>query len=213
MRPEPIVTLSSAPSRSLMRALVSLGLGARLGPTPRPTPEALEDVLAAGRARGVVLVVGPSGSGKSTLLRAAHLAMPDAVIPRAPRGRARLWDLAVRCAGERRAGPMLAAAGLAEGSLLARRVCDLSEGQRFRAGLLVALCAGASPILADEFAAALDAPTARALAHTFARACRRAQRALVVATPREDLRAALGPDLIVNLEALSRVEHQQGAER
>ncbi|MDX2016147.1 MAG: ATP-binding cassette domain-containing protein [Planctomycetota bacterium] len=215
MKREPIVTVSSAPSRSLVRALVSLGLGVRVGPTPAPAPLALADILAHARAGKVVLIVGPSGSGKSTLLRAVREGLGACTVPAPPRGRARVWDLARRHAGEACAGPMLATVGLAEASLLARRVSELSEGQRFRAGLLVALCAAAGPmgasgpivapgpIVADEFGAVLDAPTARALAHTFARACRRAGRGLVVATPRDDLMAPLAPELAVNLEAIS----------
>ncbi len=203
-RADPVLTLAAPPTRSLMRALVSLGLGVRVGDEARPDAAGLSEVLRAVAEARVTLIVGPSGSGKSTLLRAVRATVPGAVVPRPPRGSGRLWDLAVRCAGERGAGPTLASAGLAEGALLARRVRDLSEGQRFRAGLMAALARGSGPIVADEFAAVLDAPTARALAHTFARACRRARRALVVASPRDDLARPLDADLIVNLEALSR---------
>lgn len=162
-----------------------LGLGVRPRHAPAcsspPPPHALHAALSL--AHGAHLHIGgESGSGKSTLLHAIEHSLQLAghacqrVTTPNPRtlGRRSVIDLLP--------GPIehamatLAAAGLAEGPLLASPASRLSEGQRWRLGLAIAMHhLAASPrtrrrwLLADEFVSSLDARTARWVCHATGR--------------------------------------------
>ncbi|MEI7659051.1 MAG: hypothetical protein ACOYPS_12475 [Phycisphaerales bacterium] len=175
----------AAISRRLLEACAMLGLGVRpVEPPPLPLPpppHALEAALAL--APGAHLhISGESASGKSSLLLAAERALHLA-------GHAtqRVASPSLRSLGRRSVidlfdGPVdhamatLACAGLAEGPLLASPARLLSEGQRWRLGLALAMhrLAAAPPsqrrwLLADEFVASLDARTARWVCHATSR--------------------------------------------
>lgn len=155
--------------------------------------------------RGTITVItGPSGSGKSTLLRlleeraaarpSGMRAMlidpssPDSLAAPACRGRAfstPLVDL-FECSVDE-AMSLLARVGLAEAWLFARRYGQLSEGQKHRAMIALAMARSLHParaasglharpplqpraILIDEFTSSLDRLTALALARSLRRA-------------------------------------------
>lgn len=142
------------------------------------------------RSAGIALISGPSGGGKSTALNAvierakrdgarviqtdhpaldrlAHRRVVDAVDPHAARGMP--IQAALRA---------LSAAGLADARLAARRVRELSEGERARLRLALAMhSADALPdpphtpvlLAVDEFCTGLDDTTARGVCATLAR--------------------------------------------
>jgi ABC-type ATPase with predicted acetyltransferase domain len=104
----------------------------------------------------------------------------------------------------------LAAVGLADATILPRFVRDLSEGEKARLALAVAIRAArvrrASWLLLDEFLAVLDRPTARGVATGIRRTWNRDDMPrLVVATSHDDLAAALRPDCTINLDDASEV--------
>lgn len=149
------------------------------------------------RAR-VVCVVGPSGSGKSTFLRVlAERAVGRGVgIVRAEIGTLAKERRAVadvfRCSiGEMMS--VLASAGLAEAPLLARRVRQLSEGERWRLALAMGMDrlrerrrAGVRAwLVADEFCSTLDRTTAMNL-------CAGIRRWLRRESARDELSAGVG---------------------
>ncbi len=169
----------------------------------------------------IVLITGASGAGKSTLLR--HIRRAHC------RDRGRRWielggirfrdwpviDVVVDALGGRRDEraiveglESLSRVGLSEVWTYLRKPRELSEGQRWRLRLAVALArARAGPadglcvIACDEFCAALDRVTALVVA----RALRRAVDAhsnlrAVVATGHEDLVPVLSPDTIVRCD-------------
>ena len=177
----------------------------------------------------ITLIAGPSGAGKSTLLSATRDAHPQ-----------RRWiDLAtlpapdaplVDCFGElplRDALGLMARVGLGEAWTYLRTPAELSEGQRWRFRLALALhqvwgggsnngsgvAAGADakaaardqddrPIIAcDEFAAVLDRVTAVIVAHRLRRAIdAMPHAAAVVATSHEDIEPALAAEVIVRCD-------------
>jgi ABC-type iron transport system FetAB ATPase subunit len=157
----------------------------------------------------IALLTGPSGCGKSTLLRAAAdalrartgtllLTLDPAPLARDPRP---LLDTIP--GPPERALSALARAGLAEPALFATPARHLSEGQRWRAALALALRAAERAhahdlfLLLDECAAPLDRLTAASALSTLARAVRAARTPLrlIAAGAHEDLPALLRPDL------------------
>ncbi len=202
-------------SERLLRAVAPFGLLVRTVPKKssgcpsRCTLRAdLDDVdrLLAMSLGSIVLLTGPSGCGKSTLLRDTATA--------ARRNGERVVDasaLLARALTDRpiidlftlpllRSLRLLSAAGLGEAMLWARSASELSEGQRARLGIALAM-ARTSPrrdtlIVLDEFCSTLDRVTARCVARTLRRWCNHQPRVRVFcATAHDDLADALSPDL------------------
>lgn len=164
-----------------------------------PPPDAVRAAVPG--AGECTLIVGGSGSGKSTLLRAvAGCAGQDAVWVREPDGRRNIRAL---FRGEALASVLarLGRVGLAEASLLVRRVGSLSVGERFRLALAMAIREaegrdGRALLACDEFTSPLDDASAMSAAATLSRALRGQTRISgVVATWREELIAVLRPTI------------------
>lgn len=175
--------------------------------TPAPAPTALSpaELSAAIPQPGqITLLSGPSGSGKSSLLRslAAHLRSVGATTvnldtiapPDHPVvilfGQVPTTDVLRR----------LGRVGLGEAQVLFHRPSELSDGQRFRLHLALALHdLERSPprhprvLLIDEFCNSLDPVSATVVSTMLSRTVRDLAIAAVVATWRTDLRAALKP--------------------
>ena len=164
----------------------------------------------------VVLFTGASGSGKSSLMRAAakvlgrepvgasaadagedgsnqrpavvsldELVLPDRLLIDA-------LDLPVE-----RAMNLLSACGLGEAHLMLRLPSELSDGQRYRFRLALALAQNPRWVLADEFTATLDRTLARVIAFNLRRLADRSGAGFLLATTHEDVAADLAPDLHV----------------
>jgi hypothetical protein len=170
------------------------------------------------RPGSITLIAGPSGAGKSTLLRAARDAHDgrrwiDLTTLAAPAADAPLVD----CFGDgfplRDALALLARVGLSEAWTYLRTPAELSEGQRWRFRLALALHEAArhetdAPVIAcDEFAAVLDRVTAIIVAHRLRRSIDALlpHAAAVVATSHEDIEAALAAEVIVRCD-FGRIE-------
>lgn len=149
------------------------------------------------------LIVGPSGAGKSTLLRAiakrTGAADAAALAHAACASASRVIDLFT--------GPipetlrLLSAAGLADARVFVRRVSDLSDGQRARLGIALAMSRTANTIILDEFCSGLDSATARSLCCTLKRWIDRDGRARVIcATARDEVQSWLAPGLLVHVQ-------------
>jgi uncharacterized protein len=164
----------------------------------------------------VVLIGGASGSGKSSLMRAMREKCAHGWIDLE---KIRLRDVpVVDCFGEEPVEKVLerlSRVGLGEVWTYLRRSSQLSEGQRWRLRLALALQrAGNTPtsgvakpgggtvvIAADEFAAVLDRVTAKVVA----RCVRKTISAMgnvcfVAATSHDDLVEALGADVVVRCD-------------
>jgi ABC-type ATPase involved in cell division/GNAT superfamily N-acetyltransferase len=174
------------------------------GAGPRPNAPALH-ALGALPPGSIALITGASGGGKSTLLRALGDQLDrqgEGVrrleATRLARSRRRVIDLVP--GRLRHALGALARAGLGEAGLLARRACELSEGERWRLALAIGIARGGTWLLADEFCSVLDRETARGVCAALARWVRSGTGRLVAASAHADLAPMLGPDLCVRVE-------------
>lgn len=155
----------------------------------------------------ITLITGGSGSGKSTLLRAvAEKAGPRAIqVDVSAIGPGRVVELfgdePVEAVVSR-----LAWAGLGEPAVLLRPAAVLSDGERFRLALCLAIRdaekrPGPVVLVCDEFASTLDDGCAVACASTLRRAVNGALRlSAVVATWREELGEYLKPEVVVRCD-------------
>lgn len=169
----------------------------------------------------IVLLTGPSGAGKSSLLRQLRRHVPGEWID------LNAMSLPSRPVVDCFEGleldavlPLLSRVGLAEVWTYLRTPEELSEGQRWRLKLAIAVNAAiqedrrghgsmvpdgsrvpARVLAADEFAAVLDRITARIVAHATRKLVTSASGlGAILATSHDDLIAALRPDLIVRCD-------------
>ena len=168
----------------------------------------------------ITLVTGASGSGKSSLLRALRRSIDARWIDLDD---VELRDVPVVDCFHRRSLEttlaLLARVGLAEAWTYLRTPSELSDGQRWRLKLALALDEasreeasrrGAGPqrrtiLCADEFCAVLDRVTAMIVARTLRRATRAtcapcAPLSAIVSTSHDDLVDALQPDLVLTCD-------------
>jgi ABC-type lipoprotein export system ATPase subunit len=164
----------------------------------------LLDGLARARGGAVALVTGPSGSGKSTRLASIGEILDARRDPFSFAGRVRADP--ARPVASLRAGlapdawlGVLSSAGLAEARLLATPAGALSEGERAR--LRLALAMSRVPeggiLIIDEFCSTLDRATAAGVSASLHRWAGRLGVRVIVASGHEDLARLLGPDLIL----------------
>lgn len=151
----------------------------------------------------IILFTGASGSGKSSLMQATAAQLqsqhsePTNVIDldQLELGTAALID-ALPLPVEQGL-TLLSACGLGEAHLLLRTPQELSDGQRYRFRLALALSRQPDWIVADEFTATLDRTLAKVIAFNIERLARRHAVGFLLATTHTDVTADLAPDLQV----------------
>lgn len=199
----------TAASWRVREVCTMFGLGVRADGTQRTSRARAGAALLTGAIEpGMVgLVTGPSGSGKSTILAALRgrlgamgarvVAAPRAVHPRlAP---VRVIDAIRRPVDE--ALRVLARAGLAEARVAITPIGVLSEGQRSRLRVALAMDRAARSgawMLIDELATGLDRATACGLCLTLGRWARSARVPVVAASACDELIEPLAPDVVVD---------------
>ncbi len=199
--------LPKAPTVRTSRVMDHFGIDFEQG--PHVIASGLElpiEVAAASNQSGgpgqVILFTGASGSGKSSLMRtlASHLRASPTDAPDSP-AVINIDDLEL---GDRplidalpipveQAMNLLASCGLGEAQLMLRSPQELSDGQRYRFRLALALSQQARWIVADEFTATLDRTLARIIAFNIQRLAQRTGTSFLLATTHEDVVADLAP--------------------
>jgi uncharacterized protein len=214
--------------RSHRTQLIARWFGLRPPPTPVDRGGDSLDVLQLIPSPGqITLLTGASGSGKTSLLHACRDACESSCrwvdVEDIHPGDLPLVDCFAEVSIED-ALRVLSAVGLAEAWTYLRTPAELSEGQRWRLKLALAIqaCRGAANedgaaslapavqapasmehlrpvLLIDEFAAILDRVTAMIIARTLRR-CMRAPLSALVATSHDDLLDALQPDRVARCD-------------
>lgn len=150
----------------------------------------------------LVVFTGASGSGKTSLMRetARQLSQqsgPDSVldIDQLDLGDRLLIDSLPRPTHE--AMQLLSSCGLGEAQLMLRTPQELSDGQRYRFRLALAIARSPNWIVADEFTATLDRTLAKVVSFNLRRLCERTGIGFLLATTHEDVGQDLSPDVHV----------------
>ena len=147
----------------------------------------------------IAMITGSSGAGKSTLLRGLYEDAPANdrinldVIDCATTERVidcisgSVWD----------ACGLLCKAGLSDTFTMLGRVCDLSEGQKWRYRLARALDSGKQWIFADEYAGKICRTMAMTLSISLRKLANETGKIFVLASCHEDMLCELAPDVTV----------------
>ncbi len=184
------------PFRPVRRSLLANQVADLFGLDDTPLSHTIaEDVALDVRPTDLVLFTGPSGSGKSSLMRevARQLGATDAnalELPAVPLVEALPGTLEERLA-------TLAGCGLSEARLLLRTPGELSDGQRYRFRTAFALAMATTPVVLDEFSAALDRTLAKVVAFNLRKLVTRSGVGVLAATTHEDIVDDLNPDVWV----------------
>ena len=210
-------------ARSRRAKIIARGFGLTLPekvePAARPSLDPMLAMQIASLAPSpgqIVLIAGPSGAGKSSLLRAIRSLTRNTVrwidLHRINPPPSAVVDAFGRHVPLNRTLAMLSRVGLAEVWTYLRKPHELSEGQRWRLRLAIALMRSRrrartrAVIVCDEFAALLDRVTAAIVARTLRRSIdSHRESSAIVATTHEDLIKALDPDVIVRCD-FARIE-------
>ena len=154
------------------------------------------------RAGDVVYITGPSGAGKSVLLRELEKSIPH-------EERVNLDEIplpadkaVIDCVeGDFfQSLKLLSIAGLNDVFCVLKAPADLSEGQKYRFRLAVALASGRKFIFADEFCSNLDRVTAAVISYNIRRFAKRMGVTFILAGSSDDVPADLQADVLVERE-------------
>ena len=159
----------------------------------------------------VVCFTGASGSGKSSLMRAAAEQLAKQQVPSEEGSHVESTSVLNIDALElgdsilvdalnlpvQEILQLLSMCGLGEAQLLLRTPRELSDGQRYRFRLALALSQKPAWILADEFSATLDRTLAKVVAFNIRRISERTNTGFLLATTHEDILEDLQPNLKV----------------
>lgn len=147
----------------------------------------------------IVYITGPSGSGKSVLLGELERCIPAS--DRVNISEIELPDdkAVIDCIdGDFVAVlKLLSIAGLNDVFCMLNQPANLSDGQKYRFRLAVALAAKKRFIFADEFCSNLDRISAAVISYNIRKFAKRAGVTFVLASSHEDMLLDLAPDVLV----------------
>lgn len=147
----------------------------------------------------IVYITGPSGAGKSVLLRELEKSIPASERVNLNKVKLPRNKSVVDCVdGDFLQGlKLLSIAGLGDAFCFLNKAANLSDGQKYRFRLAVALGSGTKFIFADEFCSELDRITAAVISYNIQRYSKRNGVTFILASSHEDILLDLAPDVLV----------------
>jgi ABC-type ATPase with predicted acetyltransferase domain len=148
----------------------------------------------------VVYITGPSGAGKSVLLRELERAIPASERVNLARVKPAKDKSLIDCVADGDvlgALRLLSVAGLSDVFCIVNEVRNLSDGQKWRLRLTMALAAEKKFIFADEFCCELDRISSAVISYNIQRHAKREGVTFILAGASEDILGDLQPDVLV----------------
>ncbi len=151
----------------------------------------------------VICITGPSGSGKSILLRELENAIE-------PQHRINISQImlpsdktVIDCMNEELlvSLQLLSTAGLCDCFCILNQPANLSDGEKFRFRLAMALAQKKKYIFADEFTSELDRVTACSISYKLRKFAKQNGTVFILATSHQDMLMDLAPDILVTRES------------
>lgn len=156
----------------------------------------------------IVYITGPSGAGKSVMLNELEKTIPATNRVNLARIKLAKDKTLIDCidADLLTSLRMLSTAGLNDVFCILNQPANLSEGQKYRFRLAMALASGKKFVFADEFCSELDRITAAVIAYNIHKFAKKAGVTFVLASSHEDILLDLAPDIMVVKELSGKTE-------
>ncbi len=156
----------------------------------------------------IVYITGPSGAGKSVLLGELERAIPASERVNLARIKLPSDKTLIDCIDGDFLGGLriLSTAGLNDVFCVLNQPANLSDGQKYRFRLAMALAAGKKFVFADEFCSNLDRITAAVIGFNIHKFAKRTGVTFILAASHEDILLDLSPDVLVVKELSGKTE-------
>lgn len=156
----------------------------------------------------IVYISGPSGAGKSVLLRELEKSVPSADRVNLDRIKLPNDKTLIDCIDGDLLDSlkMLSTAGLNDCFCILNQPRNLSDGQKYRFRLAMALAANKKFIFADEFCSELDRITAAVISYNIYKFAKRTGTIFILASSHNDILLDLSPDVLIATELSGTTE-------
>ena len=156
----------------------------------------------------IVYITGPSGAGKSVLLKELEKAIPASDRVNLARIKLTKDKTLIDCidADLLTSLRMLSTAGLNDVFCILNQPANLSEGQKYRVRLAMAMAAKKKFIFADEFCSELDRITAAVISYNIHKFAKRTGTTFILASSHDDILLDLAPDVLVVKELSAKTQ-------
>jgi ABC-type ATPase with predicted acetyltransferase domain len=156
----------------------------------------------------IVYITGPSGAGKSVLLNELEKSIPEPDRVNLAQIKLPRDKTLIDCVdGDLVTGlRILGIAGLSDCFCILNQPANLSDGQKYRFRLAMALAAKKKFVFADEFCSNLDRTTAAVICYNIHKFAKRTGTTFILASSHDDILLDLSPDVIVVKELSGATE-------
>ena len=156
----------------------------------------------------IVYISGPSGAGKSVLLRELEKSVPLSDRVNLNRIKLPKDKTLIDCIDGDLLDSlkMLSIAGLNDCFCILNQPRNLSDGQKYRFRLAMALAANKKFIFADEFSSELDRITAAVISYNIYKFAKRTGTIFILASSHNDILLDLSPDVLIATELSGTTE-------